>query len=795
MWSVAVGADWSVAGGKGVISFPNAASTRIGVLLNSHTVDSDQFIEFTIPAVMTGASMVAGLLARYVDGSNFYWLRAEFDVAGVMALKISRTVGGVDTELGTLRPITGVTYSAGTVMRVRASCVGTKLSIKAWRSDQLEPKDWQFSVSDDSIRTAGLVGIRAWLVGGNTNSPVPALSFDNYKVTLPLFFGEISEWPSRWDVSGKDQWVPVDASGVLRRLGQGKKALRSPIYRNLSQYSPSAYWPLEDGSDSEYPSSAVSGAPRGSAIDVTYSAEDSLPGAATVAKLGSATSAMTLTNRPNSSSTAWCVIFYLKLDSLPASNTTFMRMSSTGRVTDWTFNISSTTYEWIGTDAAGATVVSQATTHGGEAPPTKWVAFQVYAKQNGGNVDLVVNWHAVGSDTFYSIVLGAITYAGAVRTLNQIRFVPSALSACIAHVAVAGRELPLVQNKFARASNGYLGEAPAERIKRLCTEEAVPSDVVPDSDDVQLLGRQKNESFLDLLDDAAAVGGGILYESRADLAVAYRNRNSIYNQTPLGISYSTGHVASPFEPVEDDSAIRNDVTVTREGGGSARVVVDTGPLSVSTPPSGVGVYDESVTLSLFTDVQAADQAGWRTRLGTIDEARYPRVSVDLTSSVWASSQKLARQVTALGPGDLVSISGLPDWLPAGPVTAVVQGYTMRLDAFAWDITWNATPGSAWTVAQADSNTRVDSDSSVLSAGVSSSATSLSVASDPIDLWTTDPADFPLSILVGGELMTVTAISGSTSPQTFTVTRSVNGIIKSQSAGAAVNVAEPAIVPL
>ncbi|MEU1602690.1 hypothetical protein [Micromonospora matsumotoense] len=784
-----------MSGGKGIISFTAASQIRTGVLSNSQTVNSDQFIEFTIPAVMTGASMVAGLLARYVDASNYYWLRAEFDVAGVMALKISRMVGGVATELGTLRPISGVTYTAGTIMRVRASCVGTKLSIKAWRSDQVEPREWQLSVSDGSIRSTGLVGIRAWLVVGNTNSPVPALSFDNYKVRLPRFYGEISEWPSRWDLSEKDRWVPVEASGVLRRLGQGSRPFRSPIYRNLIQYSPTGYWTFEDGNESKFPSSAVAGAPVGSAVDVKFAAEEILPGATSVAKLEAATSQVRLTNRPSSSSGAWSAVFYFKLDALPGVNTTLVRMSSTGRVTDWTFNISSTNYEWIGLDAAGLTVFSQARPHGGDAPPTEWIAFQVSAKQVFGNVELSINWHAVGSDTFYTLFIGTFSYAGATGVLNQFRFMPSALLTCVSHVALYSREVPFIEDKFAKASNGYIGETAAERIKRLCAEEGIASDVVPDSDDSQLLDRQKTDSFLDLIDAAAAAGGGILYESRADLGLAYRNRNSLYNQTPLELSYSAGHLTAPFEPVEDDSALRNDVTVTRDGGSSARVVVGTGPLSVQSPPNGVGIYDESVTLSLLSDDQAADQAGWRTRLGTIDEARYPRMTIDLASSAWVADQKLARQAVDLDSGDLVSIGGLPVWLPPGPVTAMIQGYAERIDAFDWNITWNATPGSPWTVAVAGGNTRVDSDSSVLTAGVSSSATSLSVSSDPIDLWTTDPADFPLSILVGGELITATAISGSTSPQTFTVTRSVNGIAKSQSAGAAVNVADPAIVPL
>ena len=43
--------------------------------------------------------------------------------------------------------------------------------------------------------------------------------------------GEVSSWPSTWDLSGSDVWVPVTASGILRRLGQGASPLQSPYVR------------------------------------------------------------------------------------------------------------------------------------------------------------------------------------------------------------------------------------------------------------------------------------------------------------------------------------------------------------------------------------------------------------------------------------------------------------------------------------------------------------------------------------------------------------------------------------
>jgi hypothetical protein len=55
-----------------------------------------------------------------------------------------------------------------------------------------------------------------------------------------------------------------------------------------------------------------------------------------------------------------------------------------------------------------------------------------------------------------------------------------------------------------------------------------------------------------------------------------------------------------------------------------------------------------------------------------------------------------------------------------------------------------------------------------------------------------PQDFNFSVRAGGEVMTVTAIAGDTSPQTFTVTRGVNGIYKAHPAGTRLQLARVAV---
>jgi hypothetical protein len=54
------------------------------------------------------------------------------------------------------------------------------------------------------------------------------------------------------------------------------------------------------------------------------------------------------------------------------------------------------------------------------------------------------------------------------------------------------------------------------------------------------------------------------------------------------------------------------------------------------------------------------------------------------------------------------------------------------------------------------------------------------------LWTTSSGDFPFYVQMAGEVIEVTNITGASSPQPFTITRSVNGVVKAQTAGTTVS---------
>lgn len=245
----------------------------------------------------------------------------------------------------------------------------------------------------------------------------------------------------------------------------------------------------------------------------------------------------------------------------------------------------------------------------------------------------------------------------------------------------------------------------------------------------------------------------------------------------LALDYTAGHISDPLEPTDDDQGLRNDVTAKREDGGEARYAKESGPLNTSAPeddPDGVGVYDEGITVNVARDDQLADQAGWRVRLGTVDEARYPMVHIDL-----AANPGLADQVAELGLGDRLTIANPPAWLPPDQIQLIAEGGTETIGMYGWDVELNASPGSAWNTARlpaGDASTagpnspnRLDSGGSQLVSDVTDSATELLVhtAQDEIlghapwinseGLTGVYPTHFPFDLRLGGEVVRATAI--------------------------------------
>ncbi|CAM5380815.1 hypothetical protein SCALM49S_02465 [Streptomyces californicus] len=268
------------------------------------------------------------------------------------------------------------------------------------------------------------------------------------------------------------------------------------------------------------------------------------------------------------------------------------------------------------------------------------------------------------------------------------------------------------------ADHGYNRETAGARAVRLATEEGVQLAVLGDPADSALMGPQRPQTLVELLHECAEADGGILMERPDALGLVYRTRASLYNQSPkLVLPY--GAIAPSLEPVEDDQAVRNDVTASRRGGGSGRAVVETGPLSVlPSEQGGVGVYDESVELNLADDAQAQPMASWLAHLGTVDEARYPSIKVNLHKH-----PELIPAALRLRIGDLVRLTGLPLWVGESTTDLHVMQIQHEPRPRAWTVTLVCTPASPYRVGVVGDTVhgRVDTSGTVLAAPVTEGA--------------------------------------------------------------------------
>lgn len=632
----------------------------------------------------------------------------------------------------------------------------------------------------------------------NPNSPYYGKIGRNTQIRVTVegdirFVGEVSAWPPRWDVSGNDVWVPIEAAGILRRLGQGAESFRSAMYRGLTNPALTApvvaYWPCEDPDGSSSLASGIGGP------SMTYTGEPDLASYEGF----EASEPIPLMN-----DSVWTGVVPYYADTGEATVRFLLYVPSPGISGDEalvTIYTSGTATQWVVRygDPGGTLAVNAYDADGNVLLDSGFVAFDIIGKQLRVSLDLT----QIGSDVKWDLSTlepGAdvgLTFGNTLagETLGRVqRVVVSAgggiTDSAFGHISVQSQIISI--HDLGDQLGAYIGETAGRRIERLCAEEEIPFVSAGDLDDSTKLGPQKPDTLLNLLSEAAEADLGILYEPRSSLGLAYRPRASLYNQPAnVALDYEAGHLAPPLEPVDDDQATRNDVTVSRKDGSSARASVDSGTLSTAAPPDGVGRYDESVTINVRSDEDLPDQAHWRVHLGTVDEARYPQISLNLASSEVSEDAALTADIVSMDLGDRLTIDNQPVWLPPNLISQIVRGMTETLAPFEWFITTNCTPESPWQVAEYGT-ARYGTEYSSLSASATSSATSITVATSTGPLWTTSAGDFPLDIEIGGERMTVTAISGASSPQTFTVTRSVNGITKAHDSGSAVRLFTPAI---
>lgn len=598
---------------------------------------------------------------------------------------------------------------------------------------------------------------------------------------------EAADMTPRWS-NAVDVTTPITAAGILRRLGRGAKPLASTLRRSLPTLGsgPVGYWPMEDGSDSTRAASAVVGVPHLRVAGFDFAADNSCPGASTLPTIGAAATMHAAIPPYTSSTNGYLVAMMYSLEAFPASKSALLSIQTTGTGRGVVVSFTSTQIVCDVYSSAGALLTSQSFTPAAAVGDGVWRRFELTAQWDGANIDFTCG---VVDEAGLRDVM-AFSVAGTPGSITDIDTGIGALleGMALGHLVVYPESDVL---EWFDADIGYRGEEAGTRLLRLCAEEGIPVSIADGQGVHTRLGPQRPAKLLDLFDEIETADGGILFEDRTRLGLVYRTRASLYSQSPR-VTIPYGQLVAPLEQTDDDRYTRNDRTAVRQDGSSARAVLTSGPLSTAPPPDGVGLYDDSTTVNVYSDDQLPDIASWLLHRGTWDEARYPKIKILLHKY-----PALIPSVAALQPGDVIRITDLPAWLPPGPVDLMVEGGDEQFKTLEWTITLSCSPAGPWSVGVLDDLVlgRLDADASELASGISSTATSLSVATTVGKIWSPLPADWPFDIRIGGEVMTVTAVSGSTSPQSVTAVRSVNGIVKAHSAGADVWLAHPTILAL
>lgn len=683
----------------------------------------------------------------------------------------------VDSDAWTSIP-TGTSTATSIHASAGPIAVGTAGGTLAARRIQLLTPSGTVLLDEDF--TAVPAGATAWTGTGGI-----AWTADPGAITARRvrFVGEVSEWPSSWDASGTDVYATVTAYGRKRRMQRAGAPLESAVRRDLTSSGRTdilAYWPLEDSAGS---TSAASALPGGQPMQVihpgiTWAATTGIPGSGPLPTMG------TGTLRGSVPSAAPGVFAIRVVAEIPSTGVPslqqLIRLDCGGSLPRWELNIGpSGTLQLVAYDQTTTRVLDT----GAESFPML---------VGGGRfvigVDLQVTAPSATSYRVYTIALadaatvstpldlwqypapgttmtapgavhgpGTITIGGGQGLGDQVT---------LGHVSVA--DSTSAYSNTGTALLGWLGEAATARVRRVAAENALPVWVRGADADSQPVGVQAVDTALTVLTDAAEADGGVLGEVRDALATSYRSRATLYNQQPaVTLDYGTPGLVPPLQPTDDDQHIANDVTVTRTNGSSAvAVLADGSPMSVADPPVGVGDYPQSVSLLLATDDQAATAAGWLLHLGTVDEARWPQVTVDMerVADVEAAA--------AVDIWDALRLSGLPAWEGVTTADLVVEGYSETLPGYGhWTVTYNCTPGSVWRVAEVGDAelARADVEGSTLAAAASASATTLSVACSGA-LWATSAKrltpnpDFELGLTgwtgVGGTLTRVPTPEGA-----------------------------------
>lgn len=763
--------DFDVTPGAATIRLPVTGDIRTASLDTVNIGDFEAYLEWTIPVKFTGTfpTLSTYIIARMTGGvADSYLFRVQADDTNVRA-RIIQVVGGVSTDL-TSEVVAEATWAGGDTFAIRAQAVGTTLRMKAWNVAGTEPTTWDLEVIDDA-HASGAVAVRQQIFGTFTGpSTLPlTVSHGTFRVLVIRFAGEVEEWAPEWQQGASDTALcRVKAFGILSRLGQGGDTERSAMRRTIDALTPAAYWPLEDAEGAtEGAPGLTGGTPLAVAGTVAFGAETDHVGSLRTpdmkgGRLYAPVSGVSV------SGDGWVLEFVTRFDVATGTARRFVSLVLDS-VSDFKFidmdlpSLPGTnTHSVRVRDAQDPQHVIITVGHEVDDIAT-WnhVAIHVYNVGADGHLDLYINGVLVSSDSEAGQQAGSpIDITINKSMMNEASFLVSGEEyLSIAHVMFHNVDgtVPLSSGGW----NAYDGELAAERFDRLCLEEKLACTIWGSVSEA--MGPQPVGAIVPLLEECATADAAVMLDGGPGHGLEFYGNDARQNlATHLELDAAVVGELIDLEAINDSQHVRNWVEVMRPGG-TTQTATESSP---SHPMStvNVGKRDEQFEVNVETDPQALFHAGLRLVAGTVDRTRYPNISLELGGAPDLIDVWLRTRVTYR-----MSLAGLdPDQHPPGAVERVITGWQEWLGHDVWPVVINTgfvEPWQAFRLASTSGDTdpnvgylTPDGGEAVTIEALDTTETSVDIDSEPhwesaADNWT--PA---VPILIGGEGMTVSAVT-------------------------------------
>jgi hypothetical protein len=608
-----------------------------------------------------------------------------------------------------------------------------------------------------------------------------------------LFQGRAAAFQPGFDTVDGTRYaiVAVTAAGAFRPLGQGQQQLASTLRQYTATVSNLvAYWPMEDptgalqlagGTPATAPMTMVGTVNPGS--DSTVVSSDALP----VFSSGSAIAWFPPYMGSGAFQFRALMVWPAVASALPDQTVVF-RLFVTGSVLS--------SWDVLYVAGGGVRIIAYSGTISAFDSGTVAMAvdgssgqFGISLATSGSDIAVQLSYLKVGAVA--AVYYNSTATGQLVGVADHVLLLPDGTTnstIALGHVTLQSQATDIFET--AQPLNAYDGEMSYDRVSRVLGLAGY-SACFAITDGVSYpsrMGPQRIDTPLNLIRECEATDGGILADGHGD-SLVFMTHVVLENLPPAFTVDATTQLMPPFPPVDDDQQLRNSWTVSQRDGASV-TYTNSDPGDPNSTVN-VGQYPDSVAVNVFSNADPEvgtrtggfglkaqmNLASWMVHRDTPDGYRIPQFQMAFHRNPELLPAFIGNLTgSAVARMDVSNLASVYPQMPPWTAQYLIVGYTYSIDQFQWDATTNVIPYEPWhvgVVAQLSGDTgvnvmRLDTVGSSLALPADGGATALSVASTDKGLWTTTPDDFPFQVKVSGIPVTVTNITGGSSPQTFTV---------------------------